>query len=124
MNDENLIPMNKRTKDEQREIQSKGGVASGKARRKKKTLKEIAEVIGNTIDTKNTNKIKKNFPDVKDEDITYNFELIVTAYNKALKGDVKAIQYVTDILGENPKFVKIEDDNDVVMKFIEGMIDD
>ena len=31
--DSNLIPLNQRTKEEQREIQRKGGIASGKARR-------------------------------------------------------------------------------------------
>lgn len=35
MSHENLIPLNERTKEEQRKIQKKGGVASGKARRKK-----------------------------------------------------------------------------------------
>lgn len=38
----NLIPLNKRTKIEQRAICSMGGIASGKSRREKKTFKEIA----------------------------------------------------------------------------------
>ncbi len=37
---DNLIPQNKRTKEEQREIARKGGIASGKARKERKTLKE------------------------------------------------------------------------------------
>jgi ribosomal protein L2 len=37
----NLIPLNKRTKDEQRAIAKNGGKASGKARLKKKYMKEI-----------------------------------------------------------------------------------
>lgn len=40
MNDENLIPLNQRTKSEQRAITSAGGKASGEARRRRKTLKE------------------------------------------------------------------------------------
>lgn len=36
----NLIPLNKRTKEEQTQIATKGGKASGEARRKRKTLKE------------------------------------------------------------------------------------
>jgi hypothetical protein len=36
---ENLIPQNKRTKDKQREIARKGGIASGKARREKADLR-------------------------------------------------------------------------------------
>ncbi|QBX27424.1 hypothetical protein Javan386_0025 [Streptococcus phage Javan386] len=41
----NLKPLNKRTKEEQREIQSKGGVNSGKARRKKADLKKAMELL-------------------------------------------------------------------------------
>ena len=37
----NLIPQNKRTKDEQREIARIGGVESGQARRGKKTIQKI-----------------------------------------------------------------------------------
>lgn len=40
-NTKNLIPQNKRTKDEQRAIAKKGGVASGKARREKKRMSQI-----------------------------------------------------------------------------------
>lgn len=38
---ENLVPQNKRTKEEQREIARQGGIASGKARQQKKTMREI-----------------------------------------------------------------------------------
>ena len=37
----NLIPQNKRTKDEQREIARMGGIASGKARREKQQTRQI-----------------------------------------------------------------------------------
>lgn len=40
-NTKNLIPQNKRTKDEQRAIAKKGGVASGEARREKKRMSQI-----------------------------------------------------------------------------------
>lgn len=40
MNDENLIPMPDRTEKEQREIATAGGVASGKARRRKKMMRD------------------------------------------------------------------------------------
>ena len=44
---ENLIPMNERTEDEQREIARKGGIESGKARRRKRTMKEAAQIVLN-----------------------------------------------------------------------------
>ena len=42
-NEKNLIPFNKRTESEQREIAQQGGIASGKARRRKRSMKEAAD---------------------------------------------------------------------------------
>lgn len=42
---DNLIPLNKRTKNKQREIARQGGVASGKARREKATMKATLEML-------------------------------------------------------------------------------
>ena len=39
----NLVPLDQRTKDEQRTIQEKGGIASGVARRRKRSMKEAAD---------------------------------------------------------------------------------
>lgn len=44
-NEQNLKPLNKRTKNEQREIAKKAGLASGKSRRKKKYIKEQLETL-------------------------------------------------------------------------------
>ena len=44
-NEENLIPVTKRTKSEAREISKKGGQASGVARRKKKTMKQAMNLL-------------------------------------------------------------------------------
>ena len=54
-NEQNLKPLNTRTKKEQREIAIMGGKASGEARREKKTMKEtlkemleeVADIEGN-----------------------------------------------------------------------------
>lgn len=40
MNEDNLIPNSERTPSELREITRKGGINSGKSRRKKRTMKE------------------------------------------------------------------------------------
>ena len=44
-NEDNLIPFNERSKDEARELGKKGGIASGKARRKKANLKRTMEEL-------------------------------------------------------------------------------
>lgn len=45
VNDENLIPINQRTKSEQREIQKKGGLASGKVRRQQADLRRAFQTL-------------------------------------------------------------------------------
>ena len=45
MNDENLIPLNKRTKSEKREIAKKGGKRSGEVRREQKTYRDMAKAM-------------------------------------------------------------------------------
>lgn len=45
VNDENLIPINQRTKSEQREIQKKGGLASGKRRRQQADLRRAFQTL-------------------------------------------------------------------------------
>lgn len=43
MNEQNLISQDQRTKSEQRKIAQQGGIASGKARREKKAMRELLE---------------------------------------------------------------------------------
>ena len=47
---DNLIPFTERTEEEQREIARQGGIASGKARREKATMKATLEML---LDEKN-----------------------------------------------------------------------
>ena len=44
-NEKNLIPINQRTKSEQREYRSKGGKKSGEVRRQKKKMKETMNML-------------------------------------------------------------------------------
>ena len=86
-NIENLIPMSKRSKNEARELGKKGGIASGKVRKEKRTLKDELEIIMETI-----NK----------DGVTYQ-ELISTALVKeALKGNTKAYEIIRNTLGQKP----------------------
>lgn len=52
MNDHNLIPMSQRSHEERREIGRRGGIKSGEARRRKKQIREIAEMIASMLPPK------------------------------------------------------------------------
>ena len=51
-NEQNLKPLNTRSPEEVQEITSKGGVASGKVRREKATMKKTLEMLLNEVDKK------------------------------------------------------------------------
>lgn len=86
MNEENLIPTNRRSKEEVREIGRKGGIASGKARREQKMLKELLEdALSKGTETDN-------------EYVNITLALI----REANKGNVKAYEVIRDTLGQKP----------------------
>ena len=85
---DNLIPCNQRTKEEAREIGRKGGIASGEARRAKKTMREVLEVLLETVD--------------KGSDKTNIEVMMASAVRKAMNGDLKAMEFVRDTSGQKP----------------------
>ena len=78
--------MNERSEDEVRAIGRKGGIASGKARKEKKMLKELLEdALSKGTETDN-------------EYINITLALI----KEANKGNVKAYEVIRDTLGQKP----------------------
>lgn len=97
MNDENLIPAaHKLTVEEQ----SRGGKASGKSRRKKKSMKQAAELLLHLpSNQKDDSQMLSDVGLDADEEAT-NMLIVVAAIIKAAKsGDVKATRVLMDITG-------------------------
>lgn len=81
-NEKNLVSLAERTTNEQREIAKAGGIASGEARRKRKSLREE---LGLLLENGNTQE-----------------SVAVALIEKAMKGDVKAFEVIRDTIGEKP----------------------
>ena len=79
-NEDNLIPV--RTKEEARELGRRGGIASGEARRKRKTLREELLALLEEGDTQS--------------------KVSLSLIGKALTGDTKAFEVIRDTIGEKP----------------------
>lgn len=93
-NEQNLIPANKRTKDEHRKIAKKGGIASGKARRKKANLKKAFETILQAeVSSPN---VKKQLEDLGFES-TNEMALAMVMMQKAMKGNVRAFEQISKL---------------------------
>ena len=90
LNVDNLIPMNERTKEEQREIARQGGIASGKARQEKATMKKTLEMLLETV------------PDIKgnEEGLTYKQLATIGLLKGAIDGKAENYKAVVQLLGE------------------------
>ena len=95
----NLIPLNQRTKDEQRTIQSDGGKASGVSRRRKRSLKEAADLFLSLPVTDTSTYNKMVVSGIDPEDIDYQMAVVVGMTTKAISGDAKAAKVLIEMLG-------------------------
>ena len=108
MGEENLIPQNKRTKEEQRKIATMGGKASGEARRKKKEMKKQIELLLSLpfpdLQDRNGKKLKNIFQQlgIDEDNIDNQMAMIISMWQRALKGDVNAFNTLRDTVGEKP----------------------
>ena len=104
-NEKNLMPIQEvnsnRTREQHSEDSRKGGVASGVSRRRKRSLKEAADLFLSmpVTDTRTFNKMAKAGIDVDDAD--YQMAVIVGLTMQAAKGDAKAAKVIVDLLGED-----------------------
>ena len=96
----NLIPYNQRSEDEARSNGQKGGVESGKARRRKRSLKEAADLYlaKEPTDTRIWNSL--SMAGIDPEDIDNQMAVVVGLSQKAMAGDAKAAKILVDILGK------------------------
>ena len=82
---DNLIPLNQRTKEEQRLIARMGGIASGEARREKATMKATLEKL---LQEKN------------DKGITYQDLSTLGLIKGAVQGKAENMKLMLQMLGE------------------------
>ena len=93
---ENLIPLNERTKEEQRKIQKKGGIASGKVRREKADLKKKVNQI---LEMDVFSPQLKEMLEEKGLSATNQTAVATVLLQKALKGDMRAIELLAKMNG-------------------------
>mgnify|MGYP000323447834 FL=1 len=97
----NLTPMNKRSLEEQKELQRKGGKASGIARRKKADLKKAFETLL-ALDVTDS-KIKKQLEEMG---MNGNNEALLAfaTFQQAVKGNQKATENIIKLTNTKDKY--------------------
>ena len=92
-----------RSENEAREKGKKGGIASGEARRRKKTMREALEMM--LYDTKLNEQTKQMLQaeGIKNAD-DFNHQMVITRslIAKAESGDVQAYHAICAMIGEKP----------------------
>lgn len=106
MNDKNLIPNSERTPSELREITSKGGKKSGESRRRKKTMKQVMDMLlGMPANTPQDWQLLADLGfnlDELDEDTVNNILVVNAALLKnAKQGDVASIKELRSIIRDD-----------------------
>lgn len=101
MNDGNLIPFNKRTEKEQREIRSKGGKASGEARKRKKQIRELFKDVLNSplsdLDETICEQLRLDPATIQNKG---TLATVACFYMAVKRGDTNAIERLFNIAGE------------------------
>lgn len=106
-NENNLKPFtNEQSREEAAKNGRKGGIASGKARREKKTAREYAIAVLEGY--------------VKDKDITLKDAMMQKLIQRAITDtDLNAIKYILELIGESPAQrieVTGKDGKDIIQK--------
>lgn len=118
-NPENLIGhgFHERTASEQREIARAGGVASGKARRKKAAAKKaFADVLASVpaLNKETLSNLERlGLADLENVDIQTLIAYAIA--QKAMKGDVKAANFMMEMTGEDA-YSKVQRERTAVAK--------
>lgn len=106
-NEQNLMPIeevnSRRTREKHSEDSRRAGIASGVSRRRKKSLREAAELYLSlpVSDKRAWNKLARD--GVAPEDVNNQMAIIAGLSIKAAKGDAKAAKVLFDLLEEQPK---------------------
>lgn len=89
-NPQNLIPLNKRSKEEQRKIQQSGGLANAKKIKEKKLIKDTINEFLSAVNPATGNN--------------FQVDLVMAQLNKAIiDGDTAAFNALRDTAGQKPK---------------------
>lgn len=100
-NEKNLISLADRTTAEQREIAQQGGIASGAARRRKRSMREAADYY---LSLPETDKRRVNAmlrDQIEPEDVDNQMSVIVGIAEQAKRGDARAATVLLKMLGED-----------------------
>ena len=123
MNDENLIPLNKRSQRERKEIARKGAIASNKKQAEQKTYREMAKaMLSATITDENMLNELKAYGLTKTDIKTYTLLGMIKA---SANGSHNAFDRLMELTGEASQTTTSEEEKQTeLLKAIEKAVKD
>ncbi len=97
-NEKNLVPQTERSPSEAREMGRKGGIASGAARRRKKSMKQKMQLLL-SLPAAGNDQAELAAMGVEPGDMDNEMVLIKALFLAAAEGDTKAFDRIQDVLG-------------------------
>lgn len=99
-NEKNLVPQAERSPSEAREMGRKGGIASGAARRRKKSMKQKMQLLL-SLPAAYNDQTELAAMGVDPDDMDNEMVLVKALFLAAAEGDTKAFDRVQDVLGKS-----------------------
>lgn len=123
----NLVPANKRSKEEVRKNGEKGGIKSGQVRKQNKIIKECLEKLcADTFDNMPiSDAVKAQLTNIYGKNLKTNvLELLVAGQViKASQGDTKAMEFIQNALGQKPaEKIELHQASSEIIDEIERMV--
>ena len=102
-NEENLMPFtSEQSREEAVKNGRKGGIASGESRRQSADIRKRLREIANMALTDGDVKDIKSLADAKGANLSISDALVVKLVTMALGGNIKAMNKVMELLGNDP----------------------
>lgn len=100
MNEKNLIQNSNRSRDEVKKVQSKGGINSGKSRRRNRDIKQKMKALLELPAAANDRKQLEALG-VDPDDMDNEMVLAMAMFLEAADGNVKAFEKVMQLIGKD-----------------------
>ena len=101
-NEQNLVPNSARTPKERRENARKAGIASGEARRRKKTCRDFfMQLREMPVSDEKLIAAMKRAGFTNNDDLTYGAAMAMQTMIKAMKGNSQMMRLAYEMMGEN-----------------------
>lgn len=100
-----IIPANKRTPEELKEMGRKGGIASGEARRQKAAMREtLRTLLAMPLNKKKCYDIDEieTFAQFNGKTVDVETAILIKQVQRALKGDLPSAEFIRDTSGQKP----------------------